>query len=59
MIYGGIDILINNAGISYRGEIIATNIDVDKKVMMTNYFASVVLSKSECLLKKERSNINK
>jgi len=52
MIYGRIDILINNAGISYRGEVIETDIDVDMKIMMTNYFSSVALSKSEYLLKK-------
>jgi dehydrogenase/reductase SDR family protein 7B len=57
MIYGRIDILINNAGISYRGEVIETNIDVDMKIMMTNYFSSVALSKSECLLECLRKNI--
>lgn len=44
-IHGRIDILINNAGISYRGEIINTNMDVDIKVMLTNYFAQIALAK--------------
>ncbi|KAM0730063.1 Dehydrogenase/reductase SDR family protein 7-like [Formica fusca] len=45
MVYGRIDILINNAGISYRGEVINTNVDVDIKVMLSNYFSQVALSK--------------
>lgn len=45
-IHGRIDILINNAGISYRGEIINTNVDVDIKVMLTNYFAQIALAKA-------------
>lgn len=49
MIHGRIDILINNAGISYRGEVIDTNVDVDIKVMLSNYFSQVALSKSKCI----------
>jgi len=45
MVYDRIDILINNAGISYRGEVIDTNVDVDIKVMLSNYFSQVALSK--------------
>nr|CAG4645578.1 EOG090X07KM [Lynceus sp. MCZ IZ 141354] len=44
-IYGNIDILINNAGISYRGEIINTQIDVDMELMNVNYFGQVNLTK--------------
>lgn len=44
-IHGHIDILINNAGISYRGEAETTAIDVDIKVMLTNYFAQIALMK--------------
>lgn len=44
-VYGHIDILINNAGISYRGEVIDTNIDVDMKIMKVNYFGTVALTK--------------
>lgn len=50
MIHDRIDILINNAGISYRGEILDTNIDVDIKIMMTNYFSQVALTKGECTM---------
>jgi len=45
MIHGRIDILINNAGISHRGEVIDTNVDVDIKVMLSNYFSQIALSK--------------
>lgn len=47
MIHSRIDILINNAGISYRGEVIDTNVDIDIKVMLSNYFSQVALSKSK------------
>lgn len=39
--------LINNAGISYRGEVVSTNVDVDIKVMLTNYFAQIALAKGK------------
>lgn len=45
-IHGKVDILINNAGISYRGELINTNVDVDIKIMLTNYFAQIALAKA-------------
>ncbi|KAK2580777.1 hypothetical protein KPH14_011512 [Odynerus spinipes] len=45
-IHGRIDILINNAGISYRGEVINTSVDVDIKVMLINYFAQIALAKA-------------
>lgn len=47
LVYDGIDILINNAGISYRGEVISTDIDIDMKVMMSNYFSQICLTKSK------------
>ncbi|XP_075417169.1 dehydrogenase/reductase SDR family member 7B isoform X2 [Tenrec ecaudatus] len=43
--FGHVDILINNAGISYRGAIKDTSTEVDKKVMETNYFGPVALTK--------------
>ncbi|GLV38785.1 uncharacterized protein CBL_05783 [Carabus blaptoides fortunei] len=45
-IFGHIDILINNGGISYRGGVNETNIDVDIKVMLVNYFGQVALTKA-------------
>jgi len=47
MVHGRIDILINNAGISHRGEVIDTNVDVDIKVMLLNYFSQIALNKSK------------
>lgn len=44
-IYGHIDILINNAGLSYRGLIVSTSTDVDYKVMLVNYLGQVALTK--------------
>ncbi|KAM9372680.1 dehydrogenase/reductase SDR family member 7B [Phaethornis superciliosus] len=43
---GHVDILINNAGISFRGTVVDTRLDVDKKVMETNYFGPVALTKA-------------
>lgn len=45
---GHVDILINNAGISFRGTIVDTGLDVDKKVMETNYFGPIALTKGTC-----------
>lgn len=42
---GNIDILINNGGISYRGSIIETKLEVDQEIMNVNYFGSVALTK--------------
>jgi short-subunit dehydrogenase len=44
-VYGGIDILINNAGISMRALLKETNIDVIKKVMDTNFYGTVYCTK--------------
>ncbi|XP_053133124.1 dehydrogenase/reductase SDR family member 7B isoform X3 [Hemicordylus capensis] len=41
-----VDILINNAGISYRGTILDTVVEVDRKVMETNYFGPIALTKA-------------
>ncbi|XP_034937980.1 dehydrogenase/reductase SDR family protein 7-like [Chelonus insularis] len=45
-IHGQIDILINNAGMSYRGMAKNTQMNVDTKVMMINYFAQIALTKA-------------
>ncbi|XP_078096290.1 dehydrogenase/reductase SDR family member 7B isoform X2 [Mustelus asterias] len=44
--FGHVDVLINNAGISYRGDILDTAVSVDKDVMNTNYFGPVALTKA-------------
>lgn len=56
---GHVDILINNAGISYRGTILDTGLDVDKKVMETNYFGPIALTKAllPCMIKRRQGHI--
>ena len=44
-IYGGIDVLINNAGISMRAELKDTSMDVIRKVMDINFFGAVYCTK--------------
>ncbi|KAG9473422.1 hypothetical protein GDO78_013551 [Eleutherodactylus coqui] len=43
---GKVDILINNAGVSYRGAIVDTKLSVDRTIMDTNYFGPVALTKA-------------
>ena len=43
--YGGIDILINNAGISMRSLLIDADVEVIKKVMDINFFGTVYCTK--------------
>jgi short-subunit dehydrogenase len=44
--FGGIDILINNAGISQRSKVNETDVDLDRKIMEIDFFSYVVLSKN-------------
>ncbi|XP_041673141.1 dehydrogenase/reductase SDR family member 7B [Cheilinus undulatus] len=44
--YGHVDVLINNAGISYRGNILDTNLSVQRDVMETNYFGPIALTQA-------------
>jgi len=44
--FGKIDIMIHNAGISQRSLAIDTDIEVDKKLMETNYLGTVALTKA-------------
>lgn len=44
-IHNGIDILINNGGISVRADALDASLDVDLKVMTVNYFGTVALTK--------------
>uniref|UniRef100_A0A224XSW4 Putative 11beta-hydroxysteroid dehydrogenase type 1 n=1 Tax=Panstrongylus lignarius TaxID=156445 RepID=A0A224XSW4_9HEMI len=43
-IYKHINILINNAGVSYRGNILETSLEVQMKVMCVNYFGQIALT---------------
>lgn len=45
-LFGNIDLLINNGGISQRSLIIDTDISVDKKLMEVDYLGTVALSKA-------------
>uniref|UniRef100_A0A182NM29 Dehydrogenase/reductase SDR family protein 7-like n=1 Tax=Anopheles dirus TaxID=7168 RepID=A0A182NM29_9DIPT len=47
-IHGAIDILVNNGGISVRGDALSTSIDVDIRIMLVNYFGTVAMTKA-CL----------
>jgi short-subunit dehydrogenase len=44
--FGGIDVMIHNAGISQRSLIIETDISVDKALMETNYLGTVAITKA-------------
>ena len=44
-IFGHIDILVNNGGISQRGFVADTQLDVDRRIMEVNYFGAVALTK--------------
>lgn len=48
--HGRIDILINNAGVSYRGTANETDLNVDVKIMSINYFGQIGLTKGNCNL---------
>lgn len=43
--HGHIDVLVNNAGMSYRGMAMETDVSVDIKLMVVNYFGQVALTK--------------
>jgi len=45
-LFGGIDILINNGGISQRSLAIDTDITIDTRIFSTNYFGTVALTKA-------------
>lgn len=42
--HGGVDLLINNAGMSYRGTIADTSMKVHRQMMEVNYFGHVALT---------------
>ncbi|KAJ7305896.1 hypothetical protein JRQ81_010262 [Phrynocephalus forsythii] len=54
-----VDVLINNAGISYRGSIVDMMLEVDRKVMETNYFGPVALTKAllPSMIKQKKGHI--
>lgn len=45
-LFNGIDILINNGGISQRSLAMQTKLEVDQKLFNTNYFGTITLTKA-------------
>lgn len=45
-LFGRIDILVNNGGISQRSNAVDTSEEVDRKIMEVNYFGNIALSKA-------------
>ena len=45
-LFGTVDILINNGGISQRSLVIDTELNVDSQIFKTNYFGTVALTKA-------------
>ena len=43
--FGRVDILVNNAGISSRGAVMDTELSVDRKIMETNFFGTISLTR--------------
>ena len=48
-IFGHIDILVNNGGVSNRGDVLSTDAEVFKRIMVVNYFGTMVLTKGQFL----------
>lgn len=44
--FGRIDILVNNGGISQRGTVAETSLEVDRRIMEVNYMGTVALTKA-------------
>ncbi len=44
--FNGIDILVNNGGISQRSRVEETDLEVDRKIMEVNYFGAIALTKA-------------
>lgn len=43
--FGGVDILINNAGVSHRSLVSETDIVFDRKIMEINFFSHIILTR--------------
>lgn len=45
-VFGKVDILVNNGGISQRSKVAETTLEVDRKIMEINFFGTIGLSKA-------------
>lgn len=45
-LFGGLDVLVNNGGISQRSLAVETSISVDRKLFEINYFGTIALTKA-------------
>ncbi|XP_037093791.1 dehydrogenase/reductase SDR family protein 7-like [Pollicipes pollicipes] len=45
-VFGRVDVLINNAGVSYRGEALHTELEVDARLMQVNYLGQLAAIKT-------------
>ena len=55
--YGRIDYLVNNGGLSQRGEVSETSLEIDRKIMEVNYFGNVALQKLFCHICKVKNRV--
>jgi short-subunit dehydrogenase len=55
-LFGSIDILVNNGGISQRSLALDTKLEIDRRIMEVNYFGSITLSKLVLPKMKERKS---
>ena len=44
--FGKIDILVNNSGVSQRSLVAQTGIEIDRRIMETNFFGTIALTKA-------------
>jgi dehydrogenase/reductase SDR family protein 7B len=44
--FGHVDVLVNNAGVSSRGAVLDTQLEVDRRVMETNFFGTISLTRA-------------
>lgn len=44
--FGRIDVLVNNGGVSQRSLALQTGIEVDRRIMETNFFGTIILTKT-------------
>src|SRR5690606_36924075 len=54
--FGRIDVLINNGGLSQKGNAMDTTLEVERKIMEINYFGNVALTKAVIpIMKKQQA----